>query len=105
MKDDKLTKASVEQLYGFHYRSASSKNGWMIYNPRDEFARQGLGTRTKAWRFTDVNKDFSFCPTYPSKLIVPSRISDSVLAHAVKYRSKGRIPALTYLHWANHVCC
>lgn len=36
-------------------------------------------------------------------MVIPSRISDSVLAHAGKYRSKARIPALTYLHWANHV--
>ena len=83
--------------------SPSSSNGWAAFNPRSEFARQGLGSRTKAWRFTDINKDYSFCPTYPSKLVVPSRISDSVLSHAGKYRSKGRIPALTYLHWANHV--
>ena len=78
-------------------------NGWGAFNPRTEFARQGLGSRTKSWRFTDINKDYSFSPTYPNKLVVPSRISDSTLTYAGKYRSKGRIPALTYLHWANHV--
>ncbi|KAJ9123898.1 hypothetical protein QFC22_000687 [Naganishia vaughanmartiniae] len=62
----------------------------------------GLGTRTKAWRFTDINKDYTYSPTYPAKLVVPSRISDAVLAYASKYRSKARIPALSYLHWANH---
>ncbi|XAO22563.1 hypothetical protein I312_101336 [Cryptococcus bacillisporus CA1280] len=76
---------------------------WTVFNHRTEFARQGLGTRTKAWRFTDINKDYSFSPTYPSKLVVPSRISDSTLTYAGKYRSKARIPALTYLHWANNV--
>ena len=83
--------------------SASTSSGWTSFNPRAEFTRQGVGTRTKAWRFTDINKDYSFSPTYPSKMIVPSRISDSVLSHAGKYRSKGRIPALTYLHWGNYV--
>lgn len=78
-------------------------SGWSTFNPRAEFARQGVGSRTKAWRFTDINKDYAFCPTYPTKLVVPSRISDSTLAYAGKYRSKARIPALTYLHWANHV--
>lgn len=95
--------ASVEQLYAFFYTLSTTRTGWSTFNPRTEFARQGLGVRTKAWRFTDINKDYSFCPTYPGKLVVPSRISDSVLAYAGKYRSKGRIPALTYLHWANHV--
>ena len=36
-------------------------------------------------------------------MVVPTRISDATLQYAVKYRSKGRIPALTYLHWANYV--
>lgn len=82
--------------------AAKRSSGWNTFNPRTEFARQGLGSRTRAWRFTDINRDYTFCPTYPSKLAVPSRISDSTLAYAAKYRSKARIPALTYLHWANH---
>jgi myotubularin-related protein 6/7/8 len=48
-------KESVEQLYAFYYETEGSS--WR-YNPREEFARMGLGTRTKAWRFTDVNKDY-----------------------------------------------
>lgn len=95
--------ASVEQLYAFFYVPPSPGTGWTVFNHRTEFARQGLGARTKAWRFTDINKDYSFSPTYPSKLVVPSRISDSTLTYAGKYRSKARIPALTYLHWANNV--
>jgi hypothetical protein len=77
--------------------------GWESYNPRAEFARQGVGSRTKTWRFTDINRDYTFSPTYPSKLVVPARISDAHLTYAAKYRSKARIPALSYLHWANHV--
>jgi myotubularin-related protein 6/7/8 len=78
-------------------------NGWAVYNPRTEFTRQGVGSRTRGWRFTDINKDYGFSPTYPAKLVVPSRIGDAVLQYAAKYRSKARIPALTYLHWANNV--
>lgn len=80
-----------------------SPSGWSVYNPRTEFARQGVGSKTKAWRFTDINKDYQFSPTYPGKLVVPSRIGDATLQYAAKYRSKARIPALTYLHWANMV--
>lgn len=35
---------------------------------------------------------------------MPTRISDTTLQYASKYRSKCRIPVLTYLHWANYVC-
>ncbi|KAJ7085820.1 protein-tyrosine phosphatase-like protein [Mycena belliarum] len=96
---------SVEQLYAFFYvpsPSLPTGEGWSIYSPRDEFGRMGVGSRTKAWRFTDINKDYSFCPTYPSRLIVPTRISDTTLQYASKYRSKCRIPVLAYLHWANY---
>ncbi|KAL0946768.1 hypothetical protein HGRIS_012943 [Hohenbuehelia grisea] len=97
--------ASVNQLYAFFYKPnppLSATNGWTLYSPRDEFGRMGVGSRTKAWRFTDVNKDYSFCSTYPARLVVPTRISDTTLQYAAKYRSKARIPALTYLHWANY---
>ncbi|KPV74830.1 uncharacterized protein RHOBADRAFT_376, partial [Rhodotorula graminis WP1] len=76
-------------------------DGWEVYDVEKEFARMGMGTRSKAWRFTNVNADFQFCPSYPAKIVVPAKISDTTLSYAVKYRSKSRIPGLVYLHWAN----
>ncbi|CCO27690.1 Phosphoinositide 3-phosphatase [Rhizoctonia solani AG-1 IB] len=94
---------SVTKLYAFFYTPPTDtpRNGWSMFTPREEFGRMGLGTRTKAWRFTEVNKDYSFCPTYPATLVVPARISDATLSYAAKYRSKARIPSLSYLHWGN----
>jgi len=34
----------------------------------------GVGTRSKAWRFTDLNKDYSVCPSF-------SFLSDMALSH------------------------
>lgn len=42
-----------------------------------------------------------FSPTYPSLLPVPSSISDNTLNYAGRYRSRARIPVLTYLHPIN----
>ena len=97
----------VSQLYAFYYQPSatdvlSQQDARRIYDPKREFARQGLGSRSKAWRFTDINAQYAFCPSYPALMAVPSRISDTTLSYAAKYRSKARIPALTYLHWANH---
>ena len=55
------------QLYAFHNKptpplNASDKPGqagWQIYDFKREFARQGIGSRTKAWRFTDVNAQYT----------------------------------------------
>lgn len=96
--------ASLDDLFAFYYTPQDPftfHGGWTLYDPKAEFSRQGIGSKSKAWRFTSVNSRYEFCPTYPSDMVVPARISDTTLQHAAKYRSKARIPALSYLHWAN----
>ena len=87
-------------MYAFN-SGMPAGNGWQLYNVAREFKRQGVGSSTRAWRFSSVNASYEMAPTYPSMLVVPSNISDMTLIHAAKHRSKGRIPVLTYLHWAN----
>lgn len=52
----------LEGLYAFFYEGEKSKGkgkaGWSIYRPEKEFARMGVGSRSKAWRFTNINHDF-----------------------------------------------
>lgn len=50
-----------------------------------------------------MRKRTQFCSTYPAQLAVPARISDVTLRYGKSYRSKARVPALVYLHWANFV--
>ncbi|KAJ3012572.1 UNVERIFIED_CONTAM: hypothetical protein HDU68_001131, partial [Siphonaria sp. JEL0065] len=100
-----INTSSVDQLLAFSYEPVdkfTSVVGW-TYDVEVEFRRQGLGVKTDAWRITTINKDFSFCSTYPRLLAVPSKISDNVLKHAGKFRSKARIPALSYIHRTNMV--
>lgn len=48
-----------------------------------------------------IEESLQFSPTYPALLAVPSSISDNVLNYAARYRSRARIPVLTYLHPVN----
>lgn len=58
----------------------------------------------QAYKLTRSSLSYTqFCSTYPAEIVVPAKISDTTLSYAVKYRSKGRIPGLVYLHWANLV--
>jgi len=41
---------------------------------------------------------FQLCDTYPKFLFVPSSVSTSILVGSSKFRSKERLPVLTYLH-------
>ena len=57
-----------------------------------------MGIPNKFWRLTTKNNDYTLCDTYPSLLAVPANISDELLMKATKFRSRGRIPALSFLH-------
>ena len=50
----------------------------------------------------EISDRRQFSPTYPALLAVPSAISDNTLNYAARYRSRARIPVLTYLHPVNN---
>ncbi|KAI2626531.1 phosphatases II [Hypoxylon sp. NC1633] len=98
---------TIEKLYAFSYQPLKLEkpfDGWHLYDPRAEFRRQGISTKSvdRGWRISSINKDYTFSPTYPGVLVVPSRISDNVIKYAASYRSRQRIPVLTYLHSLNN---
>lgn len=100
---------SIENLLAFNYTPPPGSpeneiNGWELYDAKAEFRRQGISEKSAdlGWRITMINKDHSFSPTYPAVLAVPSKISDSTLKYAAAFRSRARIPALSYLHPVNN---
>ena len=50
------------------------------------------------WRLSNMNHEYQFCPTYPTVFGVPKSISDNTVRHVGKFRSKSRIPVLSYIH-------
>ena len=44
------------------------------------------------------NKNGKVCDTYPEILLVPSRIPNDSLLRCSKFRSRNRMPALTYAY-------
>ncbi|KAM9923838.1 hypothetical protein OXX80_011405 [Metschnikowia pulcherrima] len=97
---------SITDFYAFEYRpnvfEADRANaGWHIYNPEEEYKRQTLITpdgSNSFWRLTKLNEKYRFCSSYPDLFVVPSSVSDSVIQHAGKFRSKQRVPAVVYKH-------
>ena len=63
----------------------------------DDFYRQGALDHP-SWRLTEANNTYQLCPTYPQDLVVPKSISDEDLGKAADYRSKCRLPVLTWMH-------
>ncbi|BCS23816.1 phosphatidylinositol-3-phosphatase YMR1 [Aspergillus puulaauensis] len=95
----------IDKLYAFTFQPPPPErafNGWELYDPSKELARQGVDRDGHGWRISQMNSDYGFSPTYPSLFAVPTSISDNTLNYAGRYRSRARIPALTYLHPVNN---
>lgn len=99
-------KGSIKEFYAYDYKpnmleSRLESSGWLLYSAEDEYRRQDLiseDPETQPWRLTSINETYRFCPSYPRTWVVPSSISDSILKHAGKFRSKQRLPAVVYKH-------
>ena len=86
-------------LFAFQYeadRVPSGLDGWNVYNAVDELKRQGLPN--ESWRITKVNDQYQICETYPRVFGVPKATSDEELAEVAKFRSRGRLPVLSWMH-------
>ncbi|KAL4752301.1 hypothetical protein BDW72DRAFT_171510 [Aspergillus terricola var. indicus] len=95
----------VDRLYAFTYQPPPPErefNGWELYDAIKELARQGINRDGHSWRISHINSDYGFSPTYPALFAVPSSISDNTINYAGRYRSRARIPVLTYLHPVNN---
>ncbi|KAF2738807.1 phosphatases II [Polyplosphaeria fusca] len=97
----------LDKLLAFAYQPKGPEeqvDGWQFYDARREWKRLGISPKDsdKGWRISEINKDYKYSPTYPALLVVPSKVSDSVLRYAGNYRSRSRIPALVYRHPINN---
>ena len=90
---------SSEKLFAFLYKAAGPtftfNDGWKLYDPISEYKR--LKISPNVWRIKK-NEGFQLCDTYPYLLIVPYFASDDLLRKVANFRSKGRLPVLS---WAN----
>eukprot|EP00056_Hartaetosiga_gracilis_P011093 m.166206 g.166206 ORF g.166206 m.166206 type:complete len:580 (-) comp13444_c1_seq8:1724-3463(-) len=77
-------------------------NGWDIYSADEEYMRMGVPCAN--WKRTDLNNKYEMCPTYCRKLFVPRDISDGALERSAKFRSKGRLPVLSYRDKETECC-
>ncbi|XP_073442476.1 myotubularin-related protein 9 isoform X1 [Dendrobates tinctorius] len=92
---------SITLMYPFFYRPMFevTEDGWSAFRPEQVF--ELLALETEDWRLSEVNQDFSVCPSYPSVVIVPKSIDDESLHKVAAFRQGGRFPVLSYYHRKN----
>lgn len=86
-------------LFAFQYQERvthQANNGWKVYDATSEYRRQGLPN--EAWRVTKINDKYELCDTYPKILAVPASVTDSELREVAKFRSRNRLPVLSWMH-------
>jgi len=97
-----LTKLSkprtLQELYAFSYNDPTliKGQGWDFFDLQAEYLR--MEVPNDQWKMTELNFNYEFSPTYPRQLFVPASASNQVLVGSAGFRSKGRLPVLTYLH-------
>lgn len=97
----------IKDLYCFYYNiqdeTFDKKDGWCKFTIQEEYAR--FLRSSSNWIESNVNSNYDICSTYPSKLYVPSITTKACLMESAKFRSKGRLPVLSYLHSNEAAIC
>ncbi|XP_004365906.2 MTMR2 protein [Capsaspora owczarzaki ATCC 30864] len=90
---------ALRNVFAFSFRQTFPEDGWSVYNAQAELERQKL---PKTWRISKANENYALCDTYPSVIAVPSSVNDDFLARVADFRSRGRLPILSWIHPDNH---
>ena len=89
--------------YAFWYKKNFEEgkiNGWNIYNVEEEFNEQGLNIKDNK-KFTLFQNNYKICESYPKQFIIPSYLNEDDIIKCGKYRTKKRLPVLTYYYKKN----
>nr|XP_048720730.1 myotubularin-related protein 8 isoform X4 [Caretta caretta] len=93
-----------EELYAFSYNPKMPKDnreiGWKLIDLKVDYQRMGIPN--DFWEITDANKDYEVCNTYPPEIVVPKATNKATVFGSSKFRSRGRIPVLSYLYKENN---
>ena len=87
------------------YKKQSFEEGWDLYDAEKEFQRQGITNLNyeydpnKLFRKTSLNENYLLCNTYPTYLITVASITDNNLKESAQFRTKQRLPALSYYYY------
>lgn len=99
--------SKIEYLFCFHCKSIPENipksAGWNFFDLQSEYQR--MQVPNDEWCLTLLNKDYELCDTYPKYLYVPASATTTILLGSSKFRSKGRLPVLSYLHKNKAVIC
>jgi hypothetical protein len=90
--------AKITQMGESFQFAPSPRDKDIAYDAAAEYKRMGALDPGSGWRDCILNREYRLCATYPSFVVVPAAISDDEVREVTKFRSKGRLPGLSWLH-------
>ena len=99
-----------ENFFNFAYLYKNSQKNEnkniKIYNFFEEFKRQGIIFSSQSNNDFRVlkNVNYELCESYPKKIIVPNSMTNDEIKKCAEFRTKNRLPTLTYRHYKNGAC-
>ncbi|ELP91889.1 hypothetical protein EIN_398190 [Entamoeba invadens IP1] len=97
---EKSAQSEIFSLPQKEERSAVDESVDQVSRVKAEFIRMGV-LKMKSVQLCDLK----ICPTYPPCVAVPSKFSECQLIQSAQFRSKGRIPVISYLIPSLSVLC
>jgi len=88
-------------FFAFEYKeNYGQEDGWTVFDPIREMKR--MGVPNEYWKISTVNKEYALCDSYPALIAVPKKCSDQDLYKVAEFRSRQRIPMLSWRNPENH---
>lgn len=50
------------------------------------------------WKISKINEQYEICDSYPAVWAVPAQVTDDDIKAVANFRSRGRIPVLSWIH-------
>lgn len=98
LRVSKLT--SITESFAFFKNVNNDQSKfWQRLDWRKEFSRQKV--KCDLWKESDLNINYAYCDTYPELLMFPREATLPILIGSCNFRSKSRLPALTYFYFLN----
>ncbi|XP_028401912.1 myotubularin-related protein 2-like [Dendronephthya gigantea] len=91
---------NIKEFFCFKLQEKFQDNGWDVYDASRDLHR--LGLPTDCWRISHINENYELCDTYPPLVGVPQDVVDDDLKQVATFRSRSRIPVLSWLHPVNN---
>ncbi|XP_066993466.1 myotubularin-related protein 2 isoform X2 [Anabrus simplex] len=83
-------------LFAFEYSETFPENGWTVLEPIAELKR--MCVPNDMWKISKLNENYEVCDSYPAVWAVPAQATDEDLRAVAAFRSRGRIPVLSWIH-------